>query len=84
MGFSVVSFIEIIYYLSIKPYFQHKRLNSNQIEPDNKLYNWNSFKSKVSFKIVAEKILAVRDKIRNAGMILKDKLYETPTYPYFE
>lgn len=84
MGFSVVSFIEIIYYLSIKPYFQHKRLSSNQIEPDNKLYNWNSFKSRVSFKIVAEKILAVRDKIRNAGMILKDKLYETPTYPYFE
>lgn len=93
MGFSVVSFIEIIYYLSIKPYFQHKRLNFNQIEPmhqnnlnasETKFYNWNLFRNKFSFKIISDKLIAVRIKIRNVGRILKDKLYETPVYPYYE
>lgn len=63
LGFSVLSLIEIVYFMSLRPYFVQKRLNTklnnqNNIEYDN---------GNTLTKVFKEKFIMIGSKFKNFG-----------------
>lgn len=79
MGFSVISIVELIYFMSFRPYYARKRSNNvNEVQPVQTSIPWAMRRRKLASRISIIRKLHIEKQIN----ILKEE--EKPTYPYIE